>query len=66
MMPDELVRASRFLSLHLRHHPDRLGLLLQPGGWVGVDELLSAAERHGVRLSLADLREILRPITTSY
>ena len=35
-----LVKVSRYLSKHLRHEPERLGLELQPGGWVSVDELL--------------------------
>jgi putative RNA 2'-phosphotransferase len=37
-----LTTISKFLSRHLRHAPEDLGLTLQPGGWVGVDELLSA------------------------
>ena len=31
---------SKYLSKHLRHRPDRLGLQLGSGGWVEVDALL--------------------------
>jgi len=38
----ETVRTSKFLSLILRHEPERVGLKLGDAGWVGVDELLKA------------------------
>ena len=38
-----LVKLSRYLSKHLRHQPERLGLTLEPGGWVRVDDLLRAS-----------------------
>ncbi|MCG2595412.1 RNA 2'-phosphotransferase [Ramlibacter sp. XY19] len=47
MTRQELTTASKFLSLVLRHQPELLGLQLRPEGWVAVEELLSAAERHG-------------------
>ena len=37
-----LVKISKYLSKHLRHAPEQLGLQLAPGGWVQVDELLMA------------------------
>jgi putative RNA 2'-phosphotransferase len=54
-----LVRVSRFLSKHLRHQPQRIGLALAPGGWVTVDALLAACARAGVPLSRADLDEVV-------
>lgn len=32
-MNPQLVRYSKFLSLVLRHHPQRIGLALDRGGW---------------------------------
>ena len=32
-----LVKISKYLSKHLRHQPERLGLTLAPGGWVDVE-----------------------------
>jgi putative RNA 2'-phosphotransferase len=54
-----LVKTSKYLSKHLRHQPERLGLTLQSGGWVGVDELLQACAAHGFALSLDDLHEVV-------
>ena len=44
-MDRSLVTVSKFLAKHLRHAPNALGLTLQPGGWVSVDDLLAASER---------------------
>src|SRR5688500_1047961 len=46
MNPD-LVRLSKFLSLVLRHEPERIGITLDSNGWVTVDDLLAAAARAG-------------------
>jgi putative RNA 2'-phosphotransferase len=40
-MNRQMVRLSKFLSLVLRHRPEAVGLELDEGGWVRVDELLS-------------------------
>lgn len=37
-----LIKISKYLSKHLRHTPEALGLTLKPGGWVHVDDLLTA------------------------
>ena len=52
-------KASKYLSKHLRHQPERLGLTLGPGGWVAVDDLLAACAAHGFALSEAELREVV-------
>jgi RNA:NAD 2'-phosphotransferase (TPT1/KptA family) len=44
-MDRSLVTISKFLAKHLRHAPDALGLTLQPGGWVSVDDLLTASQK---------------------
>lgn len=56
-MPRNLVTVSKFLAKHLRHTPEALGLTLQPGGWVLVDDLLSASERAGFAISYDELIE---------
>jgi putative RNA 2'-phosphotransferase len=45
MNNSHLVKISKYLSKHLRHQPDRIGLKLAPGGWVAVDELLAACQK---------------------
>jgi putative RNA 2'-phosphotransferase len=59
MKGERLVRISKYLSRHLRHEPERLGLELAPGGWVGVDELLRACAREGFPFSREELEEVV-------
>lgn len=58
-MDPSLVRASRFLSLVLRHRPEHVGITLDPAGWVRVDELLAAARRSGFALDRATLERVV-------
>jgi putative RNA 2'-phosphotransferase len=53
------VRVSKYLSRHLRHAPHELGLALEPGGWVPLDDLLAAAERSGFRISREELDAVV-------
>lgn len=59
MEQTRLVKISKYLSKHLRHAPERLGLTLAPGGWVGVDELLSACAAHQFSFTRAELEEVV-------
>lgn len=54
-METELRRLSRFLSFVLRHHPERIGLRLDGGGWAEVADLFDRASAAGVRLTPATL-----------
>ncbi len=58
-MDRTLVKISKFLSLVLRHRPDKIGLRLDEGGWAGVDELLAAANRAGVPLTRGRLQQVV-------
>ncbi len=58
-MNKKLIRTSKFLSFVLRHKPDEVGLTLETGGWVHVDALIAAANRAGVNLDHALLREVV-------
>jgi putative RNA 2'-phosphotransferase len=51
--------SSRFLSYVLRHHPEAIGLRLDPAGWVGVDELLAALAAHDRPLTRIELDRIV-------
>ena len=59
MTEKETIRNSKFLSLILRHEPERVGLKLGDAGWIGVDELLNAVNSHGVSLTLDQLKHIV-------
>src|SRR4051812_5469115 len=52
-----LTTVSKYLSKYLRHAPGELGLTLQPGGWVPVDDLREAAGRHGFPITHDELVE---------
>jgi putative RNA 2'-phosphotransferase len=59
MENSKLVKISKYLSKHLRHQPERLGLTLGPGGWVPVDALLEACARHRFPITRAELEEVV-------
>lgn len=56
-MSSRLVTVSKYLSKHLRHQPEVLGLTLEPGGWVSIDELLQAAAAKGFPISYDEFLE---------
>jgi putative RNA 2'-phosphotransferase len=58
-MQDRMVKVSKFLSLVLRHQPDRIGLKLDPAGWVSVEELLEACQSHGFPLTKSELGAVV-------
>ncbi len=58
-MSAPLVRASKFLSLVLRHKPETIGLTLDRAGWASVDELITRAAAAGQSLSHPLIEEIV-------
>jgi putative RNA 2'-phosphotransferase len=60
MTDKERTRISKFLSLILRHEPERVGLKLDSAGWVQIDDLVGAVNHHGLRLTLEQLEEVVR------
>ncbi|MGW4127895.1 RNA 2'-phosphotransferase [Amycolatopsis japonica] len=54
-----LIRVSKRLSRHLRHAPGDIGITLTPDGWVEVDTLLAALRRNGLKLTRAELDEVV-------
>ncbi|AUS99859.1 RNA 2'-phosphotransferase [Nostoc sp. CENA543] len=52
-------KISKFLSKHLRHTPELLGLTLAPGGWVEIDELLNACAAHQFPVSRTELEQVV-------
>ena len=55
LMDRSVVRISKFLSLILRHQPEKIGLTLDRNGWADIEELLVAANNTGMQLN----RELL-------
>jgi putative RNA 2'-phosphotransferase len=58
-MSKSLVTVSKFLSKYLRHEPEALGLTLEPGGWVLVEELLSGAAKNDFPISREELERVV-------
>jgi putative RNA 2'-phosphotransferase len=59
MSKDNTVHLSKFLSLVLRHQPDKIGITLDLAGWVEVSELLAAMARHGKGITEPELRHVV-------
>src|SRR5438128_7296476 len=59
MTDKESIRTSKFLSLILRHEPERFGLKLDNAGWVSVGELLQAVNHQGSTLTLEQLQHLV-------
>jgi putative RNA 2'-phosphotransferase len=53
-------RASRFLSLILRHEPARVGVTLDRAGWVDVEVLLAALGAHDQPMPRDQLERVVR------
>ena len=53
-------RASKLLSLVLRHQPSRVGVTLDRAGWVDVEVLLAALAEHGRPISGEQLERVVR------
>ncbi|MGE0130017.1 MAG: RNA 2'-phosphotransferase [Blastocatellales bacterium] len=58
-MSDRKVKISKFLSLVLRHQPEKIGLKLDESGWTSVEHLIEAARRHGIEFTLEELQHVV-------
>lgn len=60
-LPDDkrTVKVSKYLSKHLRHQPERIGIVLDPNGWVEIDTLLRAAAAHRFPITRAELDHVV-------
>jgi len=54
-----LTTISKFISLVLRHQPQKIGLLLDAAGWADVDELLARAAAAGRVITRDQLNEVV-------
>lgn len=59
MNNSRLVKISKYLSRHLRHTPERIGIQLGSGGWVPVSELLHACQKHNFPIQLNQLQKVV-------
>lgn len=50
---------ARLLSLVLRHEPERIGITLDPAGWVSVVDLIKAAQKTGRKFNREALQRVV-------
>ena len=55
----DLVGTSKFLSLILRHQPEKIGLTLDENGWADVEELIRLSNLAGRRLTRPLLEQVV-------
>ncbi len=53
------MKVSKYLSKHLRHQPERIGLVLDANGWTEIDALLQATARHGFPITREELAHVV-------
>ncbi|MEU7422125.1 RNA 2'-phosphotransferase [Streptomyces sp. NPDC040750] len=53
------VKVSKYLSRHLRHQPERIGLTPDSGGWVEIGALIAAAGAHGFPFTREELDRVV-------
>ncbi|MFM9445251.1 RNA 2'-phosphotransferase [Streptomyces acidiscabies] len=53
------LKVSKYLSKHLRHQPERIGLRLDDAGWTEIDTLLRAAADHGFPFTREELDHVV-------
>ena len=58
-MDDRAVRISKFLSLVLRHQPEKIGLSLDQSGWASVERLIEASSRRGFDFTREELQNVV-------
>lgn len=59
MTEQDKKRIGKFLSLVLRHDPDKIGIELDEQGWANVQELIEKCKKHRYHFSIEDLIEIV-------
>ena len=59
MTDKRLILVSKCLAKHLRHAPETIGLTLEPGGWVGIVDLLTATADHRFPIAYDELIEVV-------
>lgn len=59
MNDSRLLKISKFLSKHLRHKPADIGIKLSPGGWVEINQLLTACAKNNFPITRQELQLVV-------
>lgn len=60
MSDQNTTKASKFLSYILRHHPDTIGLEIDPQGWAHLPSLIEKAQHHGRSLTRELIEQVMQ------
>ncbi len=52
-------RIGKFLSLVLRHEPQKIGIELDENGWADIDELIEKCAKYRISFTIKELEEIV-------
>ena len=58
-MNNRLTKISKYLSFVLKHHPESIGLELDPDRWVSVAELVKKANSNGKSITLKHVQDVV-------
>ncbi len=58
-MNNRLTKISKYLSFVLKHHPESIGLKLDPDRWASVDELVKKANSSGKSITLKHIQDVV-------
>jgi putative RNA 2'-phosphotransferase len=58
-MQSNAIQLSKFLSLVLRHEPEKIGLILDLQGWGFIDDIVAKSNTIGTRFSREDLLHVV-------
>ncbi len=58
-MDKKIIKASKFISLLLRHKPETIGLELDECGWASIDELVELSGKNGQRLDRSLIEQVV-------
>ena len=58
-MNRRLTKISKYLSFVLRHHPEAIGLKLDPERWANVEELIKNANSSGKSITLTQVQDVV-------
>jgi len=58
-MNKRLTKISKYLSFVLSHHPEAIGVRLDADGWLGTEELVTAANEAGKVFTIEQVHEVL-------
>lgn len=53
------ISVSKYISKHLRHAPEAIGLTLGDGGWVPIEALLTAAAKHQFPITPEEVEQVV-------